>query len=199
MLFGPADPSEACCAPPFGTGRFWSSVVLRGAFWTCSFQWPDGLVLGAATPAVASPAAPDRSAFVAVPSGSVELSGWLPGGSPRASSDRPPTFFPSCLNPPIRQSGLLRVDVTAQTLLRIEPDTTTSFDFYLNRRRGLLGGDGDGMANPQTFSRTMQVAIFEQLCEEHGLRAPGPAPRGRFTPPIGSRAFFRAVAARGVG
>ena len=140
-----------------------------------------------------------RSAFVAEPSGSVELSGWLLGGSPKASSDRSPTFFPSCLKPPIRQSGLLRVHVTAQTLLRIEPDTTTSFDFYLNRRETLFEGDGVVTASPQNFDRSLQVAIFEQLCEEHGLLSPGPAPRGRFTPAIGSRAFFMAVATRGVG
>ena len=195
MLFGPADPTEAFIAPRFGTGPFWRRVQLHGALRSCSFEWPAGLVHVAATPTVVTPSVPDRSAYVLEPSGSVDPSGWLLGCSPKTGSARTRAFFPSCLNPPIRQSGMLRVHVAARTLLRLEPETTISFDFDLN----LFEDDDDGMASPQAFTRMMEVAVFARLCEEHGLQAPGPAPRGRFSPSIGCRVFFRAVAARGVG
>ena len=67
MLFGPADPTLAFIAPRFGTGPFWRRVQLHGAFRTCSFEWPAGLVPVASTPAAVTPSVSDRSAFVLEP------------------------------------------------------------------------------------------------------------------------------------
>ena len=131
------------------------------------------------------------------PSGPAVIPGGLGGSSPRACPQRPPALFPLGLDPPTRQAGLLRVNVTAHTLLRIEPATTTSLDFYLDRRGTLLDGDGAATTSPLSFTRSLQVAIFEELCGEHGFVPSVPAPRGRFTPAIGSWAFFRAVDTRG--
>ena len=105
LLFRPVNPTKAFRAPPFGSSCFWNGVAARGAFWVCSFQWPDGSVPCGATTAAASPTAPDRSASVAWPSGSGVLSGRLGGGRPRACPYRPPTFFPLCLNRRFARQG----------------------------------------------------------------------------------------------
>ena len=198
MHFRPVN-HEASRALPFGSYGFWNDLAARGAAWVCSFQWPLG-------------STPVRPSFTGDPPVAIDWA-WLnaeawpegpavaPGGAgtrrSAACSQRPPALFPLTPAPTFRQAGLLRVNVTAHTLLRIDPATTTSLDFYLDRQGNLLGGDGAAAASPLSFARSLQVAIFEELCGEHGFVAAAPAPRGRFTPAIGDWAFFRAVDTRG--
>ena len=190
MLFGPSDPTIAFTAPQFGTATFWRRVQLVGARQTCSFEWPTGLVRTSATPGADTPSVSDRSAHVHAPSASTDLSGWLPGGSPKAGSARSRAFIAASASP--GPPGTLRVHVAIGTA---SPETATPFDFDHN----LWEVEDDDLASPQAFTRLMEIAVFERLCLFHGLQARGPAPRGLFTPSIGGRVFRRAVAARGAG
>ena len=198
LYFTPAS-DEAPGAPPFASGGFWNVVASLGAHWVCSFQWPSGSVPVSASSSADSPVAPDHAGLnvEAWPSGPALAPGGLGVACPWTCPQRPPALFPLDADSSIRQPGLLRVHVTADTLLRIEPATRTSLDFYLDSRGTLLDGDGVASTSSLSFLRSLEVAIFEELCGEHGFVPSVPAPRGRFTPAITSWAFFRAVDTRG--
>ena len=190
MLFGPSNPMLAFIAPRFGTALFWRRVQQFGAHRTCSFEWPSGLVHSAPAPVADTPSVSDRSTHEHGPSASTDLSGSLPGGSPKANSARSRAFIAASAAP--GPPGTLRVHVVigAATL-----ESATPLDFDSD----LFEVEEGEQVSPLAFTRTMEVAVFERLCVVLWLQARGPAPRGRFIPPIGSRVFRRAVAARGDG
>ena len=124
-----------------------------------------------------------------------------PGGRsiayPSTSPQRPPALFPLDADSSVRRPGLVRVHVTADTLLRIGPATRISLDFYLDSEGAILDGHGVPSTSSHSFLRSLEVAIFEELCGENGSVPTAPAPRGRFTPAITSWAFLRAATTRG--
>ena len=190
MSFGPVDPALAFVAPRFGTAPFWRRVQLFGALRTCSFEWPAGLVHSASTPIEDTPSASDRSSHEHGPSASTDLAGSLSGGSPKANSARSCAFVAAFAGP--GPPGTLRVHVVigAATL-----ESATPLDFDSD----LFEIEEGVQDSPSAFTRMMEAAVFARLCSMLGLQARGPAPRGRFIPPIGCRVFRRAVAARGAG
>ena len=198
LYFTPAN-SEAPGAPPFATGAFWNAVASLGARWVCSFQWPYDLFPAVAPSPTGSSAGPVRSG--------VSVEAWPPGPAlapggrstpyPPSSPQRPPALFPLDADSSVRRPGLVRVHITADTLLRIEPATRISLDFYLDSEGAILDGHGVPSTSSHSFLRSLEVAIFEELCGENGFVPSVPAPRGRFTPAITSWAFLRAATTRG--
>ena len=199
LYFTPAN-SEAPGAPPFATGAFWNTVSSIGARWVCSFQWPFDLFPAAALPSAASPAGPERSEATeeAGPPGPDRAHGGRSVPFLSISPQRPPALFPLDADSSVRRPGLVRVHVTVDTLLRIEPSTRVTLDFHLNNEGAILDGHGVPSSSARSFLRSLEVAVFEELCAESGSVPAAPAPRGRFTPPVTSWAFLRAATTRGV-
>ena len=180
----PADPVRPLYDPTPGSAPWQRLARLHDAAQTSSIHRPANPARAVAAVKVATPSPFGRSARTPDCPCSVEVSGRLLGGAPKTIAPRTRTFYP-----PIRQSGMLRVEVTAHVPGQLNPAVTNTYDIDLT-----LFETGRGEA----FSRFMQVALFEKICGERGCHSSEPAPRGRFSPPIGSRAFFRAVADRGV-
>ena len=199
LYFTPAN-SEAPGAPPFATGAFWNTVASIGARWVCSFQWPFDLFPAVALPSAASPAGPERSEATeeAGPPGPVRAPGGRSVPYLSISPQRPPALFPLDADSSVRQPGLVRVHVTADTLLRIEPSTRITLDVHLNSEGVVLDRRGVPSPSTRSFLRSLEVAVFEELCGRSGSVPTAPAPRGRFTPPVTSWAFLRAATTRGV-
>jgi hypothetical protein len=138
--------------------------------------------LGAVIPSkIAMPSATTALGFVEIP-------GRLSGGAPKGGANHGRTFYPY-----VRQRGLLRIEV-ATHFPTTAPVFTDTFDADLS----LVPRDDPCWDSKYAFIRYMQYLIFRKLCSEHRVRFGGPAPVGRFDPPIGSRAFFREVHERGV-
>ena len=110
------------------------------------------------------------------------------GGAPKGGANHGRTFYPY-----VRQRGLLRIEVSTH-FPTTAPEVTDTFDADLS----LVPRDDPCWDSKYAFIRYMQYVIFRKLCSEHRVRFGGPAPVGRFDPPIGSRAFFREVHERGV-
>ena len=199
LYFTPAN-SEAPGAPPFATGAFWNTVSSIGARWVCSFQWPFDLFPTAVLPLAAPSAGPERreTTMEAGPPGPDRAHGGRSAPYLSISPPRPPALFPLDADSSIRQPGLVRVHVTADTLLRIEPSTRITLDVHLNSEGVVLDRRGVPSPSTRSFLRSLEVAVFEELCGRSGTVPAAPAPRGRFTPPATTWAFLRAATTRGV-
>ena len=122
--------------------------------------------------------------------------GWLHGGAPKSSATPRHTAFPR-----IPEPGLLRVVVYTH-FPETRPEESATFDFRDAHHLRLMGREG--------CLEYLQATLFGEVCARHRVPATpagcdccsgrynGPAPVGRFDPPIGSPGFFRKLEERGV-
>ena len=128
------------------------------------------------------------------------IAGWLHGGAPKAATTPGRIVFPM-----IPEPGLLRVVVSTH-FPETRPEVSATFDFRLTDIP-LTGPDRRGK---EEFLQYLQATLFREMCTHHRVpaipagcscftcRYSGPAPAGRFNPPIGSPGFFQELEARGV-
>jgi len=122
--------------------------------------------------------------------------GWLQGGAPKPTATPGRTAFPR-----IPEPGLLRVVIYTH-FPETNPEESATLDFQDAHLLRLMGKEG--------CLEYLQAALFGELCARHQVpatpagcdccsgRYDGPAPVGRFDPPIGSPEFFLKLEERGV-